>query len=155
MNIKNRINLNNVVNPKKHSDRKISNFTHHTFIRILHIDDDLNQLLFTKRFLEEYDSKLSVESISNPTEVVDVISFDEFDCIVSDYQMGEMDGIALTKRVRKNSDIPIILYTGRGSEEVEAVARAAGANGYVQKEIDPMHYKGLYYQIINVIHKKK
>jgi CheY-like chemotaxis protein len=154
MNTKYGINLKNSFKDNNNTKGKITKFTHNTLIRILHIDDDINQLLFTKIFLEEYDSKLSVESISNPIEVENVLSSKKFDCLVSDYQMGEMDGITLTKKVRKDSDIPIILYTGRGSEEVEAVARAAGANGYIQKETDPNHYQGLYSQIINAIYGK-
>jgi CheY-like chemotaxis protein len=123
-------------------------------LRVLHVDDDLNQLLFTKIFLEECDPALSVESVSHPSEVVGVIHVDDFDCIVSDYQMEELDGISLTQRVRAESDIPIIIYTGRGSEEVEEVARAAGADGYVQKETDPNHYRSLYVQIRSVVHEK-
>ncbi len=123
-------------------------------LRVLHVDDDLNQLMFTKIFLQECDPEIMVESVSNPSVVVDVLSVEEFDCVVSDYQMDEMDGIDLTRRVRRESDVPIIIYTGRGSEEVEEVARAAGADGYVQKETDPTHYKGLYTQICGVVHEK-
>lgn len=120
----------------------------------MHIDDDLNQLMYAKIFLEDCDPELWIESVSHPSEVVDVISVDDFDCIISDYQMDEMDGITLTQKVRKTSDVPIIIYTGRGSEEIEEVALAAGANGYVQKEMDPTHYKGLYAQILGVVHEK-
>ena len=151
MNTKHNVNLLGAFNSQKYSHEKISKYSHRTLIKILHIDDDLNQLLFTKLFLEECDPKLTVESVTNPTEVVSVLSSGQFDCIVSDYQMEEMDGITLTKRVRKDSDVPIIIYTGRGSEEVESVAREAGANGYVQKETDPTHYRRLYAQIISVI----
>ncbi len=126
----------------------------HSPLRVLHVDDDQNQLLFTKIFLQECDPEIMVESVSNPSAVVEALSGEEFDCIVSDYQMEEMDGIDLTRRVRRASDVPIIIYTGRGSEEVEEVARAAGADGYVQKETDPTHYKGLYTQICGVVREK-
>jgi CheY-like chemotaxis protein len=152
MNHKHNVKLSNTSISPKSPEGQISNFVHRTLIKVLHIDDDSNQLLFTKIFLEECDSKLSVESISHPTKVVDILSSKEFDCIVSDYQMDEMDGIALTKKVRKASNVPIIIYTGRGSEEVEAVARAAGADGYLQKETDPSHYKVLYSLILGLVH---
>jgi len=119
----------------------------HNGIRVLHVDDDLNQLLFTKIFLEKFDSELKVQSVSEPLEAVEVLESEEYDCVVSDYQMDAMDGIALTHRVRESSDIPIIIYTGHGSEEVEEIARAAGADGYVKKELDPCHYRSLYEQI--------
>ena len=123
----------------------------HSPLRVLHVNDDLNQLLFTKIFLEECDPGISVEFVSHPSDVVQALSAEEFDCVVSDYQMDEVDGIALTQ---KASDVPIIIYTGQGSEEVEEVARAVGADGYVQKETDPTHYKGLYTQILGVFHEK-
>jgi CheY-like chemotaxis protein len=126
----------------------------HNPLRVLHVDDDLNQLMFTKIFLEDCDPDISVESISRPSDVVQALSVEQFDCVVSDYQMDEMDGIALTRRLRAESNVPIIIYTGRGSDEIEEVARTAGADGYVQKETDPIHYMGLCIQIRNVVHEK-
>ena len=123
-------------------------------LKILQVDDDMNQLMFTKLFLEECGPGVSVESVLVPSEAVGVIEAEEYDCVVSDYQMDGMDGITLTHRLRERSDIPIIIYTGRGSDEVEEVARAAGADGYVRKEMDPTHYKGLYEQILDVVHEK-
>ena len=123
----------------------------HGMLRILHVDDDPNQLMFTKLFLEECGPEVSVESVVIPSEAVDVVEAEEYDCVVSDYQMSDMDGITLTHRLRERSDIPIIIYTGRGSEEV---ARAAGADGYVQKEVDPRHYMGLYAQIRQAVEGK-
>jgi CheY-like chemotaxis protein len=126
----------------------------HNPLRVLHVDDDLNQLMFTKIFLEDCDPDISVESVSRPSDVMQALSVEQFDCVVSDYQMDEMDGIALTRRLRAESNVPIIIYTGRGSDEIEEVARTAGADGYVQKETDPIHYMGLCIQIRNVVHEK-
>jgi CheY-like chemotaxis protein len=126
----------------------------HVPLKVLHVDDDSNQLMFTKIFLEECDPDIKVLSISRPLDAIQILSVEEFDCIVSDYQMDEMDGIALTRKVREESDVPIIIYTGKGSEEVEEIARRAGADGYVQKENDPIHYMGLYSQIRTITHER-
>ncbi|MGD0803517.1 MAG: response regulator [Candidatus Bathyarchaeia archaeon] len=133
--------------------QRIQSHRRHTQLRVLHVDDDLNQLIFTKLFLEECDPNIKVESVSVPSEAVRALKVDNYDCVVSDYQMEEMDGIVLTRRVRELSDVPIIIYTGRGSEEVEELARAAGANGYVQKDIDPKHYRYLCEQIISSVNE--
>ncbi len=87
-----------------------------------------------------------MDSISEPLKAL--CAAKSYDCVVSDYQMDELDGVSLTRQVRQRSSVPIIIYTGRGSEEVEGLARKAGADGYVQKEIDPKHYRGLYEQIV-------
>jgi len=140
------------ISKSKRSQAVIKPYLNQRHLRVLHVDDDLDQLLFTKLFLEECDPNIRVESISIPSDAVHAVGSNTFDCVVSDYQMDEMDGIVLTKRIREDSNVPIIIYTGRGSEEVEEVARAAGADGYVQKAIDPKHYHGLYEQIISAVH---
>ena len=57
-----------------------------------------------------------------------------FDAIVSDYQMPGKDGIQFLVEVRKRlGEIPFILFTGRGREEVVILAIDNGADFYVQK----------------------
>ncbi|MGD2201491.1 MAG: response regulator, partial [Candidatus Bathyarchaeota archaeon] len=87
-------------------------------MRVLHIDDMSELLRFTKLFLEEIDASIEVVSVESPTEALQLFSSDTFDCILSDYQMPGMSGIELAESVRETSDIPFIIYTGRGSEEV-------------------------------------
>ena len=57
------------------------------------------------------------------------------DCVVSDYEMPGLDGFALLKRVRAfDPDLPFILYTGRGSEEIASDALSRGVTDYLRKE---------------------
>jgi len=51
-----------------------------------------------------------------------------FDAIVSDFQMPEMNGITLLREIRSTSDIPFILFTGKGREEVVIDAINNGAD---------------------------
>ena len=124
-------------------------------LRVLHIDDDPDQLHFTKIFLEDCGDSLIIDSMDKPLEALKQIEAGIYDCIISDYQMDNMDGIELTKTVRIQSDIPIIIYTGKGAEEVKILTQKAGADAYFQKETDPHHYKILYYNILNLINKRK
>ena len=110
-------------------------------IRVLHVDDEPNQLRFTKQFLEMVDPNLQVTSTMSPLEALE--EYASFDCIVSDYMMPEMDGIELAGRVRGTSDIPFIVYTGRGSEEVAEKAFSIGVDDYLRKETHPSHYQVL------------
>lgn len=56
------------------------------------------------------------------------------DIILTDLQMPKMDGLELVKKVRENKlEIPVILTTGVGSEEIAAQALRAGAAGYIPK----------------------
>jgi CheY-like chemotaxis protein len=56
------------------------------------------------------------------------------DMVITDIQMPKMDGLALMKAARKDyPDIPVVLTTGMGSEEIAAVALKAGAASYIPK----------------------
>ena len=60
-----------------------------------------------------------------------------YEAIVSDYQMPGMDGISLLKEVRNRyPDLPFILFTGRGREDVVIEAIENGADFYLQKGRD-------------------
>lgn len=109
-------------------------------IRVLHVDDEVDQRSFTKMILESLDKSMEVESVSNPEEVIERLQNGRFDCVVSDYQMPGLSGIELARRIKETMDIPVIIYTGRGSDEIAREAFEAKADDYVQKEMEPAHY---------------
>ena len=121
---------------------------------ILHVDDDNNQLKFTKLFLEQ-DKKLNVTSIGSPVKALETIPNSNYECILTDYKMPEMDGITLAKKALEISDIPIIIYTGHGSEEVAQAAFAAGISDYFRKEMDPSHYQVLEKRIQHIVEQAR
>ena len=123
-------------------------------IIVLHIDDDTSQLDFTKLFITKNDPKISVDTVSSQNEVLDR-DLNKYDCIISDYAMPKMNGIELAEKIRETSDIPIILYTGQGSEEVAEQAFSVGIDDYLRKEFDPSHYKVLAKRIRNAVEKDR
>jgi PAS domain S-box-containing protein len=120
---------------------------------VLHVDDDNNQLKFTKLFLEQ-DKKIKVTPITSPTQALEAIPNSDYECIITDYKMPEMDGITFAKKALELCDLPVIIYTGQGSEEVAQAAFAAGVSDYFRKEMDPSHYQVLEKRIIDVINHK-
>jgi PAS domain S-box-containing protein len=124
-------------------------------MRILLVDDEEIQLDFTKISLEDADPSLRIVAVLTPTEALQMIREQPFDCIVSDYAMPEMDGIQLCAEIRKISEIPFMLYTGRGSEEVAQKAFAAGVDDYLRKEKDPAHYHVLVNRIRHSVEKHR
>jgi len=66
-----------------------------------------------------------------------------------------MDGMELARRIRETRDIPFIIYTGRGSEEVAEAAFAVGVDDYVRKEMDPSHYQMLVKRIRMAVYKHR
>ena len=85
-------------------------------------------------------------------DALDRLATDPVDCIVSDYQMPETDGLELLTEVREQyPDLPFILFTGKGSEEVASDAITAGATDYLQKETGTDQYTILANRIVNAV----
>lgn len=124
-------------------------------IRVLHIDDEDEQLQFTKQILESLDHCMKVESVNSYEDALERVMKGRYDCIVSDYQMPTVDGIELARRIKNLLGIPFIIYTGRGSEEVARKAFEAKADDYVQKEIEPAHYIVLARRIRHAVERSR
>ncbi|MFP4591495.1 MAG: PAS domain S-box protein [Halobacteriales archaeon] len=104
-------------------------------IAILHVDDDPSFGSLTSAFLDRITDDFEVEFVTGATEAMEHLSTDDVDCIISDYEMPGMNGIKLLESVRADHpDLPYILFTGKGSEEIAAEAIAVGVTDYIQKE---------------------
>jgi PAS domain S-box-containing protein len=102
-------------------------------ISILYVDDDPALLDLGKIFLEG-SSIFDVDTVQSGKEALDILRQREYEGIISDYQMPEMDGIELLRIVRSRyPDLPFILFTGKGREDVVIQAFDAGADYYIQK----------------------
>ncbi|MFW9853281.1 MAG: PAS domain S-box protein, partial [Candidatus Thorarchaeota archaeon] len=126
-------------------------------IRVLHIDDEEDFLIITKDFVEKLsDGEISVVSISNPLEALERIETREFDVIVCDYMMEELNGLDLLRKLKtQKDDIPFIIFTGRGREEVVIKALNLGADYYIRKGLDAKsQYTELVHQINTVFRHK-
>ena len=120
-------------------------------IHILHVDDEPEALRFSKYFLEKCDSNLNIETLTSPIEALERIKDGEYDCVISDVIMPNMDGLEFVRQIRRASDIPIVLYTCCSPDEMASDAKLAGADKYIQKMIDPTHYRKLADCIKNAV----
>jgi len=103
-------------------------------IDVLHVDDEQTFLELSADMLEREGSRFSVETTTSTSTALRRLATDDFDCIVSDYQMPEQNGIDFLEAIRDEyPDLPFILFTGKGSEEVASNAISAGATDYLQK----------------------
>lgn len=105
-----------------------------TSIEILHIDDDSAFLDLTEAFLESELPNASIDTANSPEAGLDALEESTYHCIVSDYDMPGRNGLELLRSVRAEyPELPFVLYTGKGSEEIAAEAINAGVTGYLQK----------------------
>lgn len=123
-------------------------------INVLYVEDDPPQQMFLKLFFEEVDPSIHVETIESATAALEMIDH-SFDCILLDYQMPHSSGINLARSIREKSNVPIIMYTGQGSETVASEAFEAGVNDYVRKQVDPGHYVMLARRVRIAVEKSR
>jgi PAS domain S-box-containing protein len=106
-------------------------------LSILYVDDEPGLLEIGQLFLETT-GEFTVRTVQSGREALDLLSCTDFDAVISDYQMPEMDGIELLKRVRQSyGGLPFILFTGKGREEIVIEAINNGVDSYLQKGGDP------------------
>ena len=99
---------------------------------ILIVDDTDVDLLLMERLLNE--PGFTVVSAGDGVQALEKIEDWDIDLILTDLQMPRMDGLELVREVRRlHPQIPVILTTGKGSEEIAAEALKAGASSYIPK----------------------
>lgn len=130
-----------------------------SIIRVLHVEDEPDIADLTRRYLKKQGERIgesfAVGSVTNASEGLERLSEDGFDCVVTDYEMPDMDGIEFLERVRRDHpDLPFILFTSRGSEEIASDAISAGVTDYLQKG-GPEKYEILAKRIINYVRKRR
>ncbi|MFC6726004.1 PAS domain S-box protein, partial [Halobium palmae] len=74
------------------------------------------------------------------------------DCVVSDYDMGATNGLDFLRAVRgRYPNLPFVLFTGKGSEEIASEAVSAGVTDYLQKETGSDQYTVLANRVVNAV----
>lgn len=121
-------------------------------INVLHVDDEPELAEMAATFIERENERFEVEAATSANEGLDRLADDEHQCVVSDYDMPGQNGIEFLETVREtHPDLPFILYTGKGSEEVASDAISAGATDYLQKETGSGQYELLANRIDNAV----
>lgn len=116
-------------------------------ISALCVDDEPSLLILTRTYLEGTGG-FRIETAGSGAHALRLLEERSFDVVISDYEMPDMDGIELLKVVRSRwKNIPFIIFTGRGREDVVIRAYEHGADFYIQKGGEPKA------QFVELIHK--
>ncbi|ACS78661.1 response regulator [Maridesulfovibrio salexigens] len=109
-------------------------------MKILLVDDEKINALSASRLLEKHGYKVVVAS--NGQEALDRLDESDFDCILMDIQMPEMDGYEAIERIRdefvfgEKSKTPIIAMTGHCYSDAYKEFKQAGIRHYICKPFD-------------------
>ncbi|MBI5604916.1 MAG: response regulator [Deltaproteobacteria bacterium] len=106
--------------------------------RILIVDDDELVLLALKELLSS--ENYEVQPFSRGSEALKKIDTEDFDLLILDIIMPEMDGFELCKMIRKKNnykDKPILFLTAKNQEEDKKRGLEVGATLFISKPISP------------------
>lgn len=103
--------------------------------RILLIDDDADLGPPLAAYFARFDMVL--EHALRPSAGLARLLQGGIDCAILDVMLPEMDGFALCRAIRKDSDLPILMLTARGEVMDRVVGLELGADDYVPKPFEP------------------
>lgn len=123
---------------------------------ILYVDDEEMLLDLTKAYLE-HTGLFSVDVACSAAKGFAMIQNHFYSAVVSDYEMPGMNGIEFLQKVRSHfPDLPVLIFTGKGREEVAIEALNSGASYYIQKGGKPKaQFAELIHKINLVIEKRR
>lgn len=99
------------------------------------IDDDEDITVLLKQFFNQFNIDLKVAL--TPSEGFAILNKEHVDCLILDVMLPEMDGFEVLKKIRKESDLPIIMLTARGDVTDRIVGLEIGADDYLAKPFEP------------------
>ena len=105
-------------------------------LKILIVEDDEDDAFFIKDILKEGLGEPAplIDHYSSIGSSLEQLNPFHYDLAMFDYRLGEINGIELLRNIRKQGcDIPIILFTGQGDQEVAVEAMKSGATDYITK----------------------
>jgi DNA-binding response OmpR family regulator len=114
------------------------------------VEDDKSTVKSLKICFEIYHTDSTISSTDRGLEALRMLKKYDYDVVIIDLGLPDIDGIVVLEELRKFSSIPAIIFSARHSLEVIARATELGANDYVAK---PFDYKLLLKRIRNVVER--
>jgi two-component system, sensor histidine kinase and response regulator len=103
-------------------------------IKILLVDDDEIDRMMVRRALKSASFTVQLTEAENCTETLSEIKKGYYDCALLDYRLPDGDGLELVIQIRAlNIQIPLIVLTGQGDDQVAVELLKAGASDYLSK----------------------
>ena len=118
--------------------------------RILVIDDEPAIRRILREILEH--EKYNVDDAASAVDALPLVKENEYDAILCDIKMPQMDGIEFLEEAKKITDAPIIMISGHGTIDTAVEAIKKGAFDYIAK---PPELNRLLITLRNALDKSK
>jgi two-component system OmpR family response regulator len=106
-----------------------------TWPHVLVVDDDPAMRQLAADYFAE--NSLRVTTVATGAEMAGVLSENAIDLVVLDLRLAGEDGMQLTRKLREESDVPIIMLTGKKEEADRVMGLELGADDYMTKPFSP------------------
>jgi two-component system, OmpR family, response regulator len=102
---------------------------------VLAVDDDPS----VRQMIADYltDNDVRVTAIASGREIADVMARETIDLVILDLRLPGEDGMQIARKLREESDLPIIMLTGRKDEADRVMGLELGADDYLTKPFSP------------------
>lgn len=111
---------------------------------VLIVDDSAMMRKIVMKNLRDCGYEVTVVEASDGKEGLDKFAAGGVDLVLSDWNMPNMDGLAMVREIRKldpQKKVPVIMITTEGSADKVKEAVLAGANNYLSKPFTPERFK--------------
>jgi len=102
---------------------------------IVLIEDDLDMKSLLSEYLVNYNFEVS--DFDKPMQGLEFINHNKCDLVILDLMLPQMDGFDVCKKIRENSNIPIIISSARGYLGDKVTGFELGADDYLPKPYEP------------------
>jgi len=103
--------------------------------KILVVDDEEKIRLIIKKYAEF--EGYEIDEAADGMEAIQMCKASDYDLIIMDVMMPELDGFSACKEIRKHKDIPVIMLSARGEEYDKIHGFESGVDDYVVKPFSP------------------
>ncbi len=106
-----------------------------TIAHVLAVDDDPS----VRQMIADYlgDNEVRVTTLASGREIADAMARETIDLLVLDLRLPGEDGMQIARKLREESDVPIIMLTGRKDEADRVMGLELGADDYLTKPFSP------------------
>ncbi|MEW6492758.1 MAG: response regulator [Cyanobacteriota bacterium] len=121
-------------------------------IHALLIDDNVNDRFLISRELKRAFPDLQIEEIIEAEGFEQALAADRFDVVVTDYQLQWTNGLEILGAIKdRYPDLPVIMFTGTGNQEIAVEAMKQGLDDYIVKS--PKHFIRLSVAVKSVLER--
>ena len=101
---------------------------------ILLVDDNPDDRLLVRRLVARELPQCRFQEVVDPASFERALHGGDFDLVITDYQLRWIDGIEITRAIRRRLPyVPVVMFTDTGSEQIAVEAMKAGLADYVLK----------------------